>query len=227
MSVPQVRSGQIYGYRAHGPFEPDRGLRFDAQKLLLDPYGRAVAVPRAYDRTAASRPGDNMATAMKSVVTDSSGYDWEGDRPLRHPYASTVIYEMHVAGFTRHPNSGVAPGKRGTYAGLIEKIPYLQDLGITAVELLPVFQFDPFDAPPGRMNYWGYCPISFFAPHLAYSSRPDPLAAIDEFRDMVKALHRAGIEVILDVVYNHTAEGNQERADAVFPRPGELGLLHA
>ena len=117
---------------------------------------------------------------------------------------------MHLAGFTRHPNSGVAAAKRGTYAGLIEKIPYLQDLGITAVELLPVFQFDPQDCPPGRVNYWGYCPVSFFAPHLAYSSRPDPLAAIDEFRDMVKALHRAGIEVILDVVYNHTAEGNHE-----------------
>ncbi len=208
--VPQVQPGQIYGYRAHGPFEPDCGLRFDPHKVLLDPYGRAVAAPRAYDRRAASQPGDNAARAMKSMVTDSSGYDWEGDRPLQHPYAGTVIYEMHVAGFTRHPNSGVTARKRGTYAGLIEKIPYLKDLGITAVELLPVFQFDPYDAPPGRMNYWGYCPISFFAPHVAYSSRQDPLAAIDEFRDMVKALHRAGIEVILDVVYNHTAEGNHE-----------------
>ncbi|MGO9111823.1 MAG: alpha-amylase family glycosyl hydrolase [Thermoguttaceae bacterium] len=154
--VPQVQPGQIYGYRAHGPFEPGRGLRFDAEKVLLDPYGRAVAVPSAYDRTAASQPGDNAGKAMKSVVADSSDYDWEGDRPLQHPYASTVIYEMHVAGFTRHPNSGVAARKRGTYAGLVEKIPYLQGLGITAVELLPVFQFDPLDAPPGRMNYWGY-----------------------------------------------------------------------
>ena len=216
VSVPQVRSGQIYGYRAHGPFEPARGLRFDPQKVLLDPYGRAVAVPDAYDRMAAAQPGDNAAQAMKSVVTDAGRYDWQGDRPLRHPYASTAIYEMHVAGFTRHPNSGVAPGKRGTYSGLVEKIPYLQDLGITAVELLPIFQFDPFDAPPGRMNYWGYCPVSFFAPHLAYSSRPDPLAAIDEFRDMVKALHRARIEVILDVVYNHTAEGNHEGPTLCF-----------
>src|SRR5208283_4779506 len=111
--------------------------RFDPQKVLLDPYGRAVAVPRGYDRRAASTPGDNAAQMMKSVVTRSSGYDWEGDRPLRHPYGKTVIYEMHLAGFTRHPNSGVTPCKRGTYAGLIEKIPYLQDLGITAVELLP------------------------------------------------------------------------------------------
>ena len=115
---------------------------------------------------------------------------------------------MHVRGFTRHPSSGVPETKRGTYAGLIEKIPYLQQLGITAVELLPVFQFDAQDAPPGRVNYWGYAPVSFFAPHQAYSSRQDPLGPVNEFRDMVKALHRAGIEVILDVVFNHTAEGN-------------------
>jgi glycogen operon protein len=116
---------------------------------------------------------------------------------------------MHVKGFTRHPSSGVAAAKRGTYAGLIEKIPYLKDLGVTAVELLPVFQFDPQDAPEGRVNYWGYQPVSFFAPHHAYSSRKGPLAVLDEFRDMVRALHRAGIEVILDVVFNHTTEGGQ------------------
>jgi len=208
--VPGIRAGQIYGYRVHGPFAPERGHRFDPQKVLLDPYGRAVAVPAGYDRRAATSPGDNTAQAMKSVVAALGGYDWEGDRPLRHPYAKTVIYETHLAGFTRHPNSGVAPAQRGTYAGLIDKIPYLQDLGVTAIELLPVFQFDPQDAPAGRVNYWGYCPVSFFAPHLAYSSRPDPLGAIDEFRDMVKALHRADIEVILDVVFNHTAEGNQD-----------------
>lgn len=208
--VARIKPGQVYGYRVQGPFDPARGHRFDAQKVLLDPYGRAVAVPRDFDRSAAFRPGDNAAQAMKSVVAASGEYDWEGDRPLHHPYARTVIYEMHLAGFTRHPNSGVAASKRGTYAGLVEKIPYLQDLGITAVELLPIFQFDPQDCPPGRVNYWGYCPVSFFAPHLAYSSEKDPLRAVDEFRDMVKALHHAGIEVILDVVYNHTAEGNQE-----------------
>ena len=130
--------------------------------------------------------------------------------PLMQPFAKTVIYEMHVGGFTRHPSSGVAPEKRGTYAGLIEKIPYLRDLGITAVELLPVFEFDETDAVSGLTNYWGYSPVSFFAPHRAYSSRRDLLGPLDEFRDMVKALHRAGIEIILDVVYNHTAEGNHE-----------------
>jgi isoamylase len=208
--VPDLEPGQVYAYRAHGPFAPERGLRFDAEKVLLDPYGLAVAVPGAYDRQAARRPGDNTAVAVKSVVADPDRYDWEGDRPLQRAFAETVIYELHVRGFTRHPSSGVATARRGTYAGLIEKIPYLSDLGVTAVELLPVFQFDVQDAPPGRVNYWGYQPISFFAPHHAYSSRSAPLGVLDEFRDMVKALHRAGIEVILDVVFNHTTEGGQD-----------------
>src|SRR5208283_5098496 len=132
----------------------------------------------------------------------------EGDVPLKHPSSRTIIYETHVRGFTRHASSGVAQESRGTFAGLIEKIPYLQQLGITAVELLPVFQFDAQDAPPGLKNYWGYAPVSFFAPHRAYSSRQDAAGPVHEFRDMVKALHRAGIEVVLDVVFNHTAEGD-------------------
>jgi isoamylase len=206
--VPGVRPGQIYGYRVHGPFDPPRGLRFDPGKVLLDPYGRGVIVPRNYSRDAAYQEGDNAATAMKSVVEDTSTYDWEGDVPLERPSSQTVVYEMHVRGFTQHPSSGVAEKKRGTFAGLAKKIPYLQQLGITAVELLPVFQFDAQDAPAGRINYWGYAPVSFFAPHRAYSSRQDPLGPVTEFRDMVKALHQAGIEIILDVVFNHTAEGD-------------------
>ncbi len=208
--VPDIGTGQIYGYRVHGPYEPERGMRFDPGKVLLDPYGRAVVVPGKYSRTAASQPGDNCGAAMKSVVTDPQAYDWEGDLPLRQPFTRTIIYEMHVRGFTAHPNSGITPEKRGTYAGLIEKIPYLKDIGITAVELLPVYHFDEQDAPRGFRNYWGYAPVSFFAPHPAYSSNKDPLGVVNEFRDMVKALHRAGIEVILDVVYNHTAEVHHE-----------------
>lgn len=207
--VPGVTAGQIYAYRIAGPFDPARGLRFDADKVLLDPYGKCVARPAGRSRQAARQPGDNITTALKSVVVDPTTYDWEGDALLGRPFAKTIIYEMHLGGFTRHPSSGVAPAKRGTYAGLIEKIPYLQDLGISAVELLPVFAFDEQDGPRGLGNYWGYQPLSFFAPHNGYSSRIDPLGALDEFRDMVKALHRAGIEVILDVVYNHTAEGNE------------------
>jgi len=206
--VPGVKAGQLYAYRAFGPFEPASGMRFDPSKVLLDPYGRGVAVPKNYSRDAARWEGDNAATAMKSVVVDPHAYDWEGDTPLRHRSARSIIYEMHLKGFTRHPSSGVSEQTRGTYAGLIEKIPYLHELGITAVELLPVFQFDTQDAPSGLTNYWGYSPVSFFAPHQAYSSRQDPLGPVDEFRDMVKALHRADIEVILDVVFNHTAEGD-------------------
>ena len=207
--VEGIEAGQVYAYRADGPHLPEHGLRFDGAKILLDPYGRAVAIPKRFDREAGARPGDNTPYAMKSVVADLSTYDWEGDTQLSRPFNKTIIYEMHVRGFTRHPNSGVNEEKRGTYAGLIEKIPYLQKLGITAVELLPIFQFDPQEAPPGLTNYWGYNPVSFFAPHGAYAATSDPLLVLDEFRDMVKALHRAGIEVILDVVYNHTAEGNE------------------
>jgi isoamylase len=213
--VPGIAAGQIYGYRVDGPFDPEHGHRFDRDKVLLDPYGKCVARPPGWSRAAASAPGDNCATALKSVVADPGAYDWEGDRPPRTPFVRTVLYEMHVGAFTRHPNSGVAAPARGTYRGVIEKIPYLQDLGITAVELLPVFAFDDQDAPRG-VNDWGYQPASFFAPHQAYSSRPDPLGALDEFRDMVKALHSAGIEVILDVVYNHTTEGGADGPTLCF-----------
>jgi len=209
VAVPRIRAGQIYAYRVDGPRDAATGMRFDPAKILLDPYGRGVAIPSHYNREAAARKdGDTAGTAMKSVVVDPSAYDWEGDAPLRRPSARTIVYEMHVRGFTRHSSSGVSEKTRGTFAGAIEKIPYLQRLGITAVELLPVFQFDAQDCPPGLVNYWGYAPVSFFAPHDAYSSRRDPLGPVDEFRDLVKALHRADIEVILDVVFNHTAEGD-------------------
>ncbi len=202
-------AGQLYGWRVHGPFDPSRGYRFDGQKLLVDPYARAVAVPRTYDRRAAARRGPNLGTAMKSVVADLSRYDWEGDHPLRRATRHSIVYELHVKGFTAHESSGVAPERRGTFAGLVEKVPYLKDLGVTAVELMPVAQFDPQDAPPGLSNYWGYSPVAFLAPHLAYAASGTPLCALDEFRDRVKALHRAGIEVILDVVFNHSSEGDE------------------
>jgi isoamylase len=204
--VPGLRAGQLYGYYAEGPYQPDQGLVFDRQKLLVDPYALSVALPTGYSRAAAAGPGDNSATAAKSVVVDPDAYDWEGDRPLTRDFDDSIIYEMHVRGFTAHPSSGVAEARRGTYAGLIEKIPYLTALGVTTVELMPVQQFDPQDAPDGLTNYWGYQPVAPFAPHSPYSSRQDPLGPVEEFCDLVKALHRAGIEVILDVVFNHTAE---------------------
>ncbi|MFI5134235.1 MAG: glycogen debranching protein GlgX [Chitinophagales bacterium] len=208
--VPGIRAGQLYGYHVHGPNDPANGHRFDSNKILLDPYAKAVAVPDGFNRKAFINLGKVNIPSMKSVVTDLSHYDWEGDVRLERPFSQTIIYEMHVGGFTKHPNSGVSDEKRGTYKGLIEKIPYLVDLGITAVELLPVFQFDKQDCPEGKVNYWGYCPVSFFAPHRAYSSENNPQQALDEFRDMVKALHRAGLEVILDVVFNHTAENDED-----------------
>jgi len=214
--VPGVKAGQIYGYRVNGPFDPLKGLRFNPDRILLDPYGRSVVVPAGYTRQAAIDRGDNTAMAMKSVVVDPMDYDWEGDEPLCHSAAQTIIYEMHVRGFTRHPNSGLGEKTRGTYAGVIEKIPYLKELGITAVELLPVFQFDAQHCPAGLVNYWGYQPISFFAPHRAYSSAQDPLGPVNEFRNMVKAFHRAGIEVILDVVFNHTTEGGHDGPTICF-----------
>ena len=214
--VPGVEVGQIYGFRAHGPYEPNRGLRFDPSKLLLDPYGRAIAVPKDYSREAARLKGDNAATAMKSVVTDPQAYDWEGDVPLNRPWSRTIIYEMHVRGFTAHPSSGVAESKRGTYAGLIEKIPYLQQLGITAVETASRVSVRCTrcacrpDELLGLFTGFIFCP----APGIQLTS--GPLGALDEFRDMVKALHRAGIEVILDVVFNHTAEGGHDGPTQCF-----------
>jgi isoamylase len=187
--VPGIGAGTLYAFRATGPTGGAFG--FDPGKALLDPYARSV-VTSVWDRGAATRPGDNVATSLRGVVGDLS-YDWEGDRPLERPRAETIVYELHVGGFTGSPTSGVA--RPGTFAGLQQKIPYLVDLGVTAVELLPVFQFDPTVG-----DFWGYNPIAHFAPHDRYG-------ALDEFRDLVKALHRAGLEILLDVVFNHTGEG--------------------
>lgn len=207
--VEGLQAGQEYAFRAIGPHEPSEGLRFDSEKLLLDPYGRAVTGWDTYDKKAASAHGDNHRCSLRSVVTNKSSYDWEGDVPLRHSFAESIIYELHVGGFTRNPNSGVAAQKRGTFAGVVEKIPYLKSLGVTAVELMPVQEFDPAGDVPGLDNYWGYSTLSFLALHHGYCVNQDAVSGLDEFRDMVKALHRAGIEVILDVVFNHTSEGDE------------------
>ena len=203
--VPEadLQGAVYYAYSVDGPPEPGAGLRFDPDKVLLDPYARAVFLPPAFDREAARRPGSNAGRAPLGVLEASRHTNgWtECCRP-RHAW-DTVIYEMHVRGFTRRANSGVPVERRGTFAGVIDKIPYLRDLGVTVVELLPVFQRDPQE-----LNYWGYMPLSFFAPHVQYASAGTPEGAIDELREMVGALHEAGIEVVLDVVYNHTVEGN-------------------
>lgn len=207
--VPGIGEGQEYGFRAHGPYDPSNGSRFDPTKLLLDPYARGVTGWDVYDRKAAGSVGQNWDKALRSIVVDHHPYDWENDALPRRPYAESVIYEMHVGGFTRNANSGVSAEKRGTFAGVIEKIPYLKELGVTAVELMPVQEFDSYMPQPGLENYWGYNTLAFFAPHHGYCISHDPVSGISEFRDMVKALHKAGIEVILDVVFNHTSEGNE------------------
>jgi isoamylase len=205
--LPGIQHGQFYGYRAYGPVSPTPGDLFDENKLLVDPYARALGGYHNYSRQAAKKPGNNFSKALKSIVIDPYQFDWENDVPIQRPYSTSIIYEMHVGGFTKSPTSGVEEAKKGTYLGLTEKIPYLKDLGITAVELMPIQFFDEQDAQPGKTNYWGYSQIAFFAPHAGYGFSSNPADIADEFRQMVKAFHKAGIEVILDVVFNHTAEG--------------------
>ncbi len=208
--VEDIKAGQYYAYRVDGDYDPSKALAFDKSKVLIDPYAKGIYASN-YDRNLAKIYGkDNLPYAYKSVVIGNNNYDWEGDEPLSNDLSDLTIYEMHIGGFTKSETSGLSKKIRGTYAGVIEKIPYLKSLGINAVELLPVFAFDNQDAPKGRTNYWGYSPINFFAIHNAYSLKKDPISAINEFKDMVKAFHEAGIEVILDVVYNHTAESNYD-----------------
>ena len=200
--VPGLGPGQLYHFQADGPFDPERGQRFDGRARLIDPYARALAGGFMH-------LGDGIVRPPKCVVVDDS-FDWQGDRHLRRGLADTVIYELHVRGFTASPTSGVT--HPGTYLGVIEKIPYLQSLGVTAVELMPVHDFPdqpPRGLPGEKGNYWGYDPLAFFAPHRGYTAGREPGAQVREFKEMVRALHAAGIEVILDVVFNHTAEGNQ------------------
>ncbi|HEX8002903.1 MAG TPA: glycogen debranching protein GlgX [Mycobacteriales bacterium] len=219
--LPNVGPGQRYGYRVHGPYAPEQGHRCNPAKLLLDPYAKAVdgdvdwdesVFPYRFDDRDQRNDDDSAPHMMKSVVV-SPFFDWDNDRPPRTPYPDSVIYETHVRGFTmRHP--GIPEELRGTYAGLAHPaaIEHLTNLGVTAVELLPVHQYvqDHYLAQKGLRNYWGYNTIGFLAPHHAYSSSGTRGQQVQEFKRMVQALHEAGIEVILDVVYNHTAEGNHD-----------------
>ena len=209
--LPGVTPGQYYGYRVHGPFDPERGLRCDPAKFLLDPYGKAFDGEFVDDPCLHTYGADSLGHTMVTVVTDPF-FDWGDDRPLNHPYHQTIIYETHIKGMTvTHPE--VPEQLRGTYAGLAHPavVDHMRDLGVTAVELMPVHQFrhDPILVGRGLANYWGYDTVGYFAPHHEYAAaRQRPDAAVTEFKTMVRALHAAGIEVILDVVYNHTAEGN-------------------
>ncbi len=225
-AVPGVPVGQRYGFRADGPWDPERGRRFNPDKLLLDPYARAICdvddartagagaatLPYGEDETVRSEI-DSAGVMPKSVVTGPDDFDWGQDPALRTLWRDTVIYELHVKGFTAL-HQEIPEHQRGTFAGLgsPQVTQYLNDLGVTAVELLPPFQFlsEPAVARRGMCNYWGYNTIGFFAPHAGYSSSGDRGQQITEFKQMVKSFHEAGIEVILDVVYNHTAEGGAD-----------------
>jgi glycogen operon protein len=201
--VPGLSAGQLYHLQAFGPYEPERGLRFDGTARLIDPYAKALA-------GTFQKADDGVIRPPRCVVVDDDDFDWEGDRPLRRDISESVIYEMHVRGFTRSKTSGVK--HPGTYLGIIEKIPYLKDLGVTAVELMPIHEFPILDIhgkKPRRPNYWGYDPLAFFSPHRGYQFGSQPGDQVREFKELVKSLHRAGIEVILDVVFNHTCEGNE------------------
>ncbi len=224
--VEGIGPGQLYAYRADGSYDPASGHRFNPHKLLLDPYARAVTGAFDWDLSDARgfEPGSPEGDLVASTVDSAGGcpkcivvyddFDWHGDRPPRIPMRDTVIYELHVRGFTVHPTSGVA--HPGTFRGLMEKIPYLADLGITAVELLPVQEFDELENPrrspvTGERlgNYWGYSTVSFFAPESRYCSSGPNGQQVREMKELVRALHEASIEVILDVVFNHTSEGDE------------------
>ncbi len=208
--VQGLAPGQVYAWRVDGPYAPQVGHLYQADKVLLDPYGLAVTGQDIYDREAATRRGDNVHCCLRSVVVDPGDFDWAEDRTMAPTGNREIIYEMHVGGFTAEETSGLAPHLRGTFAGLAAKASYLRELGVTAVELMPIHEFDTQDAPPGKSNVWGYSSVSFFAPHRGYSSDKSPLGPVNEFRHMVKTLHQAGLKVILDVVYNHTAEGGPQ-----------------
>jgi glycogen operon protein len=211
VQVNGLLPGAHYAYRVDGPGDLTAGHRFDKLKVAIDPYARGYSAA-LWDRAAACVPGDNVAKSMRSVVIDWDDYNWEGDGPLHVPMKDLIIYEMHVGGFTRSATSGV--GRPGSFAAVISKIPYLKSLGVTAVELLPSCAFDSGASlrrgPDGQelRNFWGYSTIGFFAPEGSYCESPGTGSHLTDFRDLVKALHRAGIEVILDVVFNHTDEGN-------------------
>lgn len=207
VKVREARGARYYAYAVDGPAPEGRfeWHAFDREKVLVDPYARTVFFPPAFDRHAATQPGSNAGRAPLGVLGADVASAGRGTEPRPRHESEAIIYELHVRGFTRHPSSGVRAESRGTFAGLVEKIPYLKELGVTVVELMPVFQYDPRDG-----NYWGYDPINFFAPHHEYASTCGECGQQAEFHAMVRAMHQAGIEVILDVVYNHTGEGGAD-----------------
>ena len=207
VEVEGLTAGCCYGYRVFGPLAPG-GHGFRPAKVLLDPCARAITGWSIYQREAATGASPNTHCCLKALVSERDHFDFDAHPRPRHSWQRTVIYELHVGGFTQRSDSNVDSDRQGCLLGVIDKIPYLKQLGVTTIELLPVQAFDPQDAPPGRDNVWGYSPLSWFAPHHGYISGDDPMTARAQMRELVAACHDAGLEVMLDVVYNHTTEGN-------------------
>lgn len=207
VEVEGLTAGCCYGYRVFGPLAPG-GHGFRPAKVLLDPCARAIAGWSTYQREAATGASPNTHCCLKGLVCERDLFDFDAHPRPQHSWQQTVIYELHVGGFTQRSDSNVSSDRQGCLLGVIDKIPYLKQLGVTTIELLPVQAFDPQDAPPGRDNVWGYSPLSWFAPHQGYISGDDPMMARAQMRQLVAACHDAGLEVMLDVVYNHTTEGN-------------------
>ena len=224
--IPGLSAGTLYLFRADGSYEPERGFRFNSYKVLLDPYAKALTdlskwnmeaslgfIPGEYSADLTYSGIDDIKTKPRCIVVDDD-FDWQGDKPLNYPLRFSVLYETHVRGLTMHPDSGVT--HKGTYRGVIEKIPYFKDLGVTSLEFLPIHEFpehelDRQNPMTGEVlkNYWGYSTVAFFAPKASYAFDKSPGSQVKEFKEMVRELHKAGIEVILDIVFNHTAEGNE------------------
>ena len=212
--IPGLKAGAFYLYRAEGPCEPERGLRFNSNKVLLDPYAKAITDLSKWDiGSSTDNTKDDIKTKPRCIVVDDE-FDWQEDKPLNYPLRFSVLYETHVRGLTQHPDSGVV--HPGTYRGVIEKIPYFKELGITSLEFLPIHEFpehelDRKNPRTGEVlrNYWGYSTVAFFSPKASYAFDKNPGGQVREFKGMVRELHKAGIEVILDIVFNHTAEGNE------------------
>jgi glycogen operon protein len=227
-AIKGLKAGACYLYRVDGPYQPDRGQRFNFHKALIDPYAKALTKfdkwnfkhcagfdPKASTSDLSFSHEENLFRIPRCIVIDDDDFDWQGDAPLNYPLRFSVLYETHVKGLTANPNSGVK--HPGTYLGVIEKIPFFKDLGITSLELLPIHEFNEQEFPRTNpktgetlVNYWGYSTVAFFAPKESYAADHSPGGQVRDFKLMVRELHKAGIEVILDIVFNHTAEGNEQ-----------------
>ncbi len=225
IEVKGITAGCYYAYRVYGK-ETKENKQFHSEKILLDPFAREIAGWENFQRSSKKQKSNGKIDFLKSVVSEKEKFNFNDHPRPKHPWNKTIIYELHIGGFTKRKDSGLNKNEKGTFLGLIKKIPYLKELGITTIELLPVFAFDPSDAPMGLENYWGYSPINWFTPHETFVCKNSELSARDQFRNLVEKCHDNNIEVILDVVYNHTSEGNKDGPIFSWKGFGESDFYH-